>query len=53
MTAQRYAEIGGGMRKSAVLGVILGLGYVEQGIEIQGSDGQQSDLFEGFISEVG
>ena len=32
------------------------LGYVEQGIqgiETQGSDGQQSDLFEGFISEVG
>ena len=33
--------------------VILGLGYVEQGMETQGSDGQQSDLFEGFKSVVG
>ena len=32
---------------------ILGLGYVEQGMETQGSDGQQSDLFEGFKSVVG
>ena len=27
--------------------------HVEQGMEAQGSGGQQSDLFEGFISVVG